>query len=154
MCLWNLSGIYPSGGIVCKSNFFGCCMGDFCDWKANGSYRKTGEKRTGVSSVPAISIRECIGGDKMVILNRGKIRKRKLRASFSVEAAVIGCVIMFSLAGFMQSAIYLYSDSVQKSRQEVKMGQMTPAQVLRLKRIGGSLYEQFRTENTVQEEDE
>lgn len=90
----------------------------------------------------------------MVILNRGKIRKRKLRASFSVEAAVIGCVIMFSLAGFMQSAIYLYSDSVQKSRQEVKMGQMTPAQVLRLKRIGGSLYEQFRTENTVQEEDE
>lgn len=82
------------------------------------------------------------------------MRKKRCRAFFTVEAAVIVCVMMLTMGGFMQLSIKQYMECGEKSRQEVHMGKITPAKALRLKRAGGSIYEQFKSEHRVSEETE
>ena len=82
------------------------------------------------------------------------MKKRRIRASFTVEAAVVGCVLMLTLAGFMQLSIGLYGDCKEKSKETVSASNITPDQVLRIKRIGGSVYEQYKAEHPIQEEAE
>ncbi|MBE5901172.1 MAG: hypothetical protein E7280_04615 [Lachnospiraceae bacterium] len=82
------------------------------------------------------------------------MRKKRCRAILTVEAAVIACVMMLTFGGFMQLSINMYMDCSKKSQQEIKMGKISPAKALRLKRAGGSIYEQFKSEHRVSEKTE
>ena len=82
------------------------------------------------------------------------MRKRRWKAFFTVEATVVACVMLLTIGSFMQISITLYTDCRKKSQREVSMGSITPAEALRLKRAGGSIYEQFKSEHTVSEKTE
>ena len=80
--------------------------------------------------------------------------KVKRRASFTIEAAVIMAVYIMGLGTLMNFGISLYQDVLYTTGNSINKEKITTSQILRLKHMGGELYEEYKERNNIQEETE
>lgn len=80
--------------------------------------------------------------------------KVKRRASFTIEAAVIMAVYIMGLGTLMNFGISLYQDVLYTTGNGINKEKITTSQILRLKHMGGELYEEYKERNNIQEETE
>lgn len=75
-----------------------------------------------------------------------RVRDRRWirRASFTVEASVILCMFLFIIAGFVDLSLKLYRESIEQIEQYQTTSVVGAPQTLRIRHLGGELYEQYR----------
>lgn len=76
-------------------------------------------------------------------------KKWKRRASFTVEASVILSIFLLLIGGFADLSLKLYRENIQQIRDYEKKEQMEVSQALRIKHMGGSIYEQYRVQHNL-----
>lgn len=73
-------------------------------------------------------------------------------ASFTVEAAVVMGVFVMIVAGFLSFGIRLYGEIINTASYVIEQPTITNAKVVRMKLIGGEIYEQFSGQHMLPEE--
>ncbi len=78
------------------------------------------------------------------MLRLARLWKHKLQASITIETTIVMSVVMFVLVSAINLSIFLYRDGVEASQRQIPTPPVGYGKLLRIKHMGGDLYEQYK----------
>lgn len=75
--------------------------------------------------------------------------KLKKPGSITVEATIVMAVVLFLFTLAINTSIFLYKDGVSASKRQIPKAAVSCPKLLRMKHIGGEIYEQYKQGNNI-----
>lgn len=73
-----------------------------------------------------------------------RMLKSYKQASITVETTIVMSVVIFVFAQAINLSIYLYRDGIKTSMRQIRAPAVSCSRLLRIKHMGGDLYEQYK----------